>query len=42
MGYLSISHMLICIKDMKDTEKKLRENDAKRRKKFNKKNVLIN
>ena len=41
-GYLS--HLLIYIKGVKDTEKKLYENDAKRRKKFNKKwkNVLIN
>ena len=40
-GYLNISHLLIYIKDIK---KKLCENDAKRRKKFNKKwkNVLIN
>ena len=43
-GYLNISHLLISITGMKDTEKKLCENDAKRRKKFNKKwkNVLIN
>ena len=43
-GYLNISHMLIYIKGIKDTEKKLCENNAKRRKKFNKKwkNVLIN
>ena len=34
--------MLIYIKGMKDTEKKLRENGAKRRKKINKKYVLIN
>ena len=36
-GYLNISHLLIHIKDIKDTKKKLCENDAKRRKKFNKK-----
>ena len=43
-GYLNISHLLIYIKGIKDTEKKLCENDAKRRKNFNKKwkNVLIN
>ena len=43
-GYLNVSHLLIYIKDIKDTEKKLSENDAKRRKKINKKwkNVLIN
>ena len=42
-GYLNISHLVICIKSIKDTEK-LCENDAKRRKKLNKKwkNVLIN
>ena len=37
-GYLNISHLLICIKDIKDikdTEKRLRENDAERRKKIN-------
>ena len=39
-GSLSISHLLICIKGIKDTEKKLCENNAKKRKKFNKwKNV---
>ena len=44
MGYLNICHLLIFIKGINDTEKKLCENDAKRRKKFNKKwkNVLIN
>ena len=36
-GYLNISYLLIYIKDIKDTKKKLCENDAKRRKKFNKK-----
>ena len=43
-GYLNISHLLINIKGIKDTREKLCENDAKRRKKFNKKweNVLIN
>ena len=43
-GYLNISHLLICMKGIEDTEKKLRENDAKRRKDFNKKwkNGLIN
>ena len=43
-GYLNISHLLTYIKGIKDTEKKLCENDAKRRKKYNKKwkNVLIN
>ena len=43
-GYLNISHLLIYIKGIKDTEKKLCESNAKRRKKFNKKwkNVLIN
>ena len=42
-GYLNISHMLIYINDIKGTKKKLCENDAKRRKIFNKKwkNVLI-
>ena len=42
-GYLDIN-LLIYIKGIKDTEKKLRENDAKRRKKFNKKwkNILMN
>ena len=33
-GYLNISHLLIHIKDIKDIEKKLCENDAKRRKKI--------
>ena len=44
IGYLNISHLLIFIKGIKDTEKKLCDNDAKRRKQFNKKwkNVLIN
>ena len=32
-GYQSISHLLMYIKSIKDTEKKLCENDAKRRKK---------
>ena len=43
-GYLNASHLLIYIKDIKDTEKKLYENNAKRRKKFIKKwkKVLIN
>ena len=43
-SYLNISHLLIYIKGIKDIEKKLCENDAKRRKKLNKKwkNVLIN
>ena len=43
-SYLNISHLLICIKGIKDTEKKLYENNAKRRNKFNKKwkNILIN
>ena len=43
-AYLNISHLLICIKGINDTEKKLCDNNAKRRKKFNKKwkNVLIN
>ena len=42
--YLNISHLLIYIKGIKDTEKKLCENDANRRKKINKKwkNTLIN
>ena len=44
IGYLNISHLLIYIKGIKDIKKKLGENDAKRRNKFNKKwkNVLIN
>ena len=43
-GYLNISHLLIYIKGITDTKKKLCENNAKRRKKINKKwkNVLIN
>ena len=43
-SYLNISHLLIYIKGIKDIEKKLCENDSKRRKKINKKrkNVLIN
>ena len=43
-GYLNISHLLIYIKGIEDIEKKLGENDTKRRKKFNKKwkNTLIN
>ena len=43
-SYLNISHLLIYIKGIKDSEKKLCKNDAKGRKKFNKKwkNVLIN
>ena len=43
-GYLNISHLLIYIKSIKDTENKLCESNAKRRKKFNKKwkNVLTN
>ena len=43
IGYLNISHLLIFIKGIKDTEKKLCDNDVKRRKQFNKKwkNVLI-
>ena len=43
-GYLNISHLLIYIKGIKNTEKKLCENNAKRRKKFNKKwkDLLIN
>ena len=43
-GYLNISHLLIYTKGIKDTEKKLCENDAKYRKQFNKKwkNILIN
>ena len=36
-GYLNISHLLIYIKGIKDTKKKLCENNAKRRKKINKK-----
>ena len=35
--YLNISHLLIYFKGIKDTKKKLCKNDAKRRKKFNKK-----
>ena len=43
-GYLNITHLMTFVKDIKDTKKELCENDAKRRKKFNKKwkNVLIN
>ena len=43
-GYLNVSHLLIYIKGIKVIEKKLCENDEKRRKKFDKKwkNVLIN
>ena len=45
-GYLNINHLLIYIYILKTKhiEKKLCENDAKKRKKFNKKwkNVLIN
>ena len=41
-GYLNISHLLIYIKGIKDTRKKLCENNARRRKKINRwKNVLI-
>ena len=36
-GYLNINHLLIYIKGIKDSQKKLCENGAKRRKKFNKK-----
>ena len=39
-GYLNISHLLIYIKGIK--EKKLCENDAKRRRKFNKKKIIHN
>ena len=35
-GYFNISHLLIYVKGIKDTEKKPCENNAKRRKKFNK------
>ena len=43
-GYLNIRHLLIYIKGIKGTDKKLCDSNAKRRKKFNKKwkNVLIN
>ena len=43
-GYLNVSNLLTYIKGIKDTKKKLCENNAKRRKKINKKwkNVLIN
>ena len=43
-GYLNTSHLLISIKGIKKIEKKLCENDAKRKKKLNKKwkKVLIN
>ena len=42
-GYLNVSHLLAYIKSIKDIEKKLCENDAKRRKKFIKKweSILI-
>ena len=42
-GYLNVSPLLVYIKSIKDIEKKLCENDAKRRKKFIKKweNILI-
>ena len=36
IGHLNRSHLLICIKGIKDTEKTLYENDAKRRRKFSK------
>ena len=36
-GYLNINNLLTYIKGIKDTKKKLCENDGKRRKKFNKK-----
>ena len=36
-GYLNKSHLLIYIKGIKDTEGKLCENNAKSRKRFNKK-----
>ena len=41
---ITVNHLLVYIKSMQDTEKKLCENGAERRKKFNKKwkNVLIN
>ena len=41
-GYLNINHPLKYVKGIKNTEKKLCENDTKRRKKINKKwkNVL--
>ena len=43
-GYLNVSHLLIYIKSIKDIEKKLYENDAKKSKKNNKKwkNILTN
>ena len=43
-SYLNISHLVIYVKAIQDTEKKLCENDPKRRTKFNKigENVLIN
>ena len=43
-GYFNVSHQLIYINDIEDTKKKLCENDAKKKKKLNKKwkNVLIN
>ena len=42
-GYFNVSHLLVYIKSIKDIEKKLCQNDAKRRKKFIKKweNILI-
>ena len=42
--YLNISHLLLYIKSVKDTEKKLYNNCAKRNKKINKKwkNIVIN
>ena len=36
-GYLNINHPLKYVKGIKNTEKKLCENDTKRRKKINKK-----
>ena len=43
-GYLNKSHLLIYIECINDTKKKILENNAKGRKKFNKKwkNVLTN
>ena len=43
-GYLNRSHLLIYIECINDTKKKILENNAKRRNKFNKKwkNVLTN
>ena len=42
--YLNISHLLLYIKSVKDAEKKLYNNCAKRNKKINKKwkNVVMN